>query len=239
MIPADRQYTKLEAVCIITADIQDGTVRSASSYAKQFGWDHKRVQRFMASADIINLASPADAPKQSSDINTLERVMPEESPEELSKVSAQQTPGGRPANALEQSNNINALKRVMPGRCPEDARKTPSVFIKEKKKENTSVLFDQFYAVYPKRKNKSAAEKAFQKLNPSAQLFAKIMDALSWQTQQPEWQKNNGQFIPFPASWLNRRRWEDERPTTVDTPATCTADTGASADYLRKAGLIA
>lgn len=140
MIPADRQYTKLEAVCIITADIQDGTVRSASSYAKQFGWDHKRVQRFMASADIINLASPADAPKQSSDINTLERAMPEESPEELSKVSAQQTPGGRPANALEQSNNINALKRVMPGRCPEDARKTPSVFNKEKKKK-THVFF--------------------------------------------------------------------------------------------------
>ena len=25
-----------------------------------------------------------------------------------------------------------------------------------------------------------------------------------------EWTKNNGQFIPYPSTWLNQKRWEDE-----------------------------
>ena len=25
-----------------------------------------------------------------------------------------------------------------------------------------------------------------------------------------EWKKDNGQFIPYPTSWLNQKRWEDE-----------------------------
>lgn len=105
--------------------------------------------------------------------------------------------------------------------------------------QKTLVLFDKFYQAYPKRKDRAAAEKAFIKLNPSPELFAQMMDALGWQRQQPEWLKNNGQFIPLPASWINGRRWEDERPDTHTLPTTGTADAGgASAEYLRKAGLI-
>ena len=25
-----------------------------------------------------------------------------------------------------------------------------------------------------------------------------------------DWQKDNGQFIPYPATWLNAKGWEDE-----------------------------
>ena len=28
----------------------------------------------------------------------------------------------------------------------------------------------------------------------------------------PEWKKSGGEFIPYPASWLNARGWEDELP---------------------------
>lgn len=25
-----------------------------------------------------------------------------------------------------------------------------------------------------------------------------------------DWLKDNGQYIPYPSTWLNQRRWEDE-----------------------------
>ena len=25
-----------------------------------------------------------------------------------------------------------------------------------------------------------------------------------------EWQRDSGQYIPYPTSWLNQRRWEDD-----------------------------
>jgi hypothetical protein len=40
-----------------------------------------------------------------------------------------------------------------------------------------------------------------------------------WKNSQ-QWTKDNGQFIPMPATWLNGRRWEDEQPKVITlTPA--------------------
>ncbi|TBV01264.1 hypothetical protein DNK34_21550 [Pseudomonas dryadis] len=36
------------------------------------------------------------------------------------------------------------------------------------------------------------------------------MAALPKHCQRPDWLKDNGQFVPLPASWLNGKRWEDE-----------------------------
>lgn len=67
--------------------------------------------------------------------------------------------------------------------------------------------FDQFWKAYPKRKNKGDAEKAWKKVRAP---LVTILTAIENQKLSADWQKNNGQFIPYPASWLNGRRWEDE-----------------------------
>ena len=71
-------------------------------------------------------------------------------------------------------------------------------------------LFQTFYKSYPKKKGKQAAERAFLKLKPDTDLFRQIMAALEAQKKSPDWQKEGGQYIPYPATWLNGRRWEDE-----------------------------
>ena len=37
-----------------------------------------------------------------------------------------------------------------------------------------------------------------------------------------QWQKDDGQFIPHPLTWLHQGRWKDEGVTlaTIDAPAT-------------------
>ena len=70
--------------------------------------------------------------------------------------------------------------------------------------------FARFWSAYPKKAAKSVAVKAWEKLNPDADLVQTILAALELQRASPQWRKDNGQFIPLPATWLNQRRWEDE-----------------------------
>ena len=36
--------------------------------------------------------------------------------------------------------------------------------------------------------------------------------ALKTQRASEEWRRDNGRAIPYPSTWLNNRRWEDEVP---------------------------
>ena len=72
--------------------------------------------------------------------------------------------------------------------------------------------FQSFWTAYPNKKAKPAALKAFTKLKPDAELLAEMLKAIEVQKQSAQWQKDNGQYIPMPTTWLNQRRWEDEPP---------------------------
>ena len=70
--------------------------------------------------------------------------------------------------------------------------------------------FGQFWAAYPRKVAKPNAFKAWKKLKPDDEIVQKILSALEQQKKSVDWLKDNGQYVPFPATWLNGRRWEDE-----------------------------
>jgi DNA-binding transcriptional ArsR family regulator len=70
--------------------------------------------------------------------------------------------------------------------------------------------FDRFYKLYPRKQKRQAAEQAWKKLAPDADVQQQIITALAKQSTSIDWLKSGGQFIPHPASWLNGKRWEDE-----------------------------
>lgn len=70
-------------------------------------------------------------------------------------------------------------------------------------------LFEKFWSAYPRKVGKGAAEKAFKKYKPDDTLLSVMLSALSAQKRSEQWIKENGKFIPYPATWLNQRRWED------------------------------
>ena len=53
------------------------------------------------------------------------------------------------------------------------------------------------------------AAKAFRKLAMTDELMEKVMDSLSRAMESEQWKKDGGQYIPYPATWINQRRWED------------------------------
>ena len=76
--------------------------------------------------------------------------------------------------------------------------------------------FDEFWQAYPKKRSKAAALKAWKKLKPNQTLRQEIVEAVHQQAQSPDWQKEGGQFIPYPASWLNAGGWQDEGTVLPD-----------------------
>jgi hypothetical protein len=79
--------------------------------------------------------------------------------------------------------------------------------------------FDQFWAAYPRRVGKQDALKAWTKIKPDAMLLAMILHAIEKQKEGADWRKDDGQFIPHPATWLRAGRWLDEvRPYAAPPP---------------------
>jgi hypothetical protein len=70
--------------------------------------------------------------------------------------------------------------------------------------------FDRFWQAYPRKTAKPQAAKAFARLRPDEPLLLRMLAALALQRQSAQWQRDDGQFIPHPSTWLNGRRWEDE-----------------------------
>jgi hypothetical protein len=73
----------------------------------------------------------------------------------------------------------------------------------QEKKKNTCVLFDQFWALYPRKTSKQAASKAFAKLKDEDQQKA-ISNIGRLYSQTPI------QFVPHAATYINQARWDDQ-----------------------------
>ena len=72
--------------------------------------------------------------------------------------------------------------------------------------------FDEFWSAFPRHVAKSKALESWSKLDPDPSLKIKILEAIEKQKEWPQWTKEKGQYIPYPATWLNQHRWEDETP---------------------------
>lgn len=108
----------------------------------------------------------------------------------------------------------------------------------EDKIKYKNTLFESFWEAYPKKINKPNALKAFLKVNPDEALLAAMLAAIATQKASEQWQRDDGRFIPYPATWLNGRRWEDETNTTTggyvpNDPTESEAD-----ELLQKAGIL-
>lgn len=77
-------------------------------------------------------------------------------------------------------------------------------------KEIVLERFDRFWSAYPRKVSKKKAMEAWMKLAPSEELTRKIIAAVKARAQMKDWQKEDGAFIPHPATYLNQERWTDQ-----------------------------
>lgn len=97
--------------------------------------------------------------------------------------------------------------------CNTEKEKEKEKETREEKRHREDVRqreFDAFWKAYPRKTAKQDAIKAFAKLQEKE--YPLLIPAIERQKQTEDWKKQNGKFIPYPATWLNGRRWEDELP---------------------------
>lgn len=81
------------------------------------------------------------------------------------------------------------------------------------KGEAYSDAFLSFWSAYPRKVGKGEAWKVWKRLRPDGVLVSLMLNAVALQRGSPAWERDGGQYIPHPATWLRQRRWEDETDT--------------------------
>jgi hypothetical protein len=72
------------------------------------------------------------------------------------------------------------------------------------------MTFDSFWELYPKRVAKKDARKAWDKLKVTDELFLLIEQDIKQRIDMGLW--DDYQYVPYPATYLNAERWDDELP---------------------------
>ena len=77
-------------------------------------------------------------------------------------------------------------------------------------KEKTNEVFEFFWSEYPKCKRKGSkadALKTFSKYENQGELITRVLQLFK---QDESFLKQDGEFIPSPSSWLNKKHWEND-----------------------------
>jgi hypothetical protein len=130
--------------------------------------------------------------------------------EQPSSLPAPDKSGASPVQTPDAPLPLPEVARLIPDSLPliPDSIETPPT--PRKRGSAGADGFDEFWSAYPRKTAKPAAMKAFCKLAPSAELLDDLLQAIARQKHWPAWCKDEGQFIPHPATWINGRRWEDQ-----------------------------
>jgi hypothetical protein len=70
--------------------------------------------------------------------------------------------------------------------------------------------FDTFWNAYPKKIGKDKCRRWFDSHKVESELLEQMLTALDTQKRSDQWTREDGRFIPYPYTWLNQGRWQDE-----------------------------
>lgn len=70
--------------------------------------------------------------------------------------------------------------------------------------------FETFWTEYPRKDDRRAAIRAWDKLKPDRALCRTMYAALRRQRGSEQWAEAGGRYIPLFSTWLNGRKWENQ-----------------------------
>jgi len=82
-----------------------------------------------------------------------------------------------------------------------------------KKPSKHEESFKAFWKEYPNKKAVAKARAAWKKAQGALPDIDIVLAAIQKQKQSQQWKKEQGQYIPHPATWINGACWEDETET--------------------------
>lgn len=114
-----------------------------------------------------------------------------------------------PMGFSETQNNPSVFEETQKSQTKSKTKsKTNSITpIAPKGAKRPDAEFEKFWLAYPTKVGRKPARKAFDKTTVPIDT---MLSALEKQKRSASWEKDNGQYIPNPTTWLNQERWNDE-----------------------------
>lgn len=128
---------------------------------------------------------------------------PPETPQSKEKHSKEKKSRGNQSVSPSEKSGESLTVETVGMATGSETRELPSMTLTEQR-------FEELWKAYPRRVGKQAALTAFKKIKPTAELFTRILAAIGAARRTEQWQRENGRYIPNPATWLNQGRWDDE-----------------------------
>ena len=172
------------------------------SLMDRWGWSNSKVNnfiRFLVSQLMISITVQKSAAGKATEGTTITvlnyciyqgQQITESDAEKDTKETQKRRRQDAEATKQEPKNNKNKRKEYIPASGYD--------------------YFSDFWEAYPRKVAKADAVKAFAKLKMTAELMKVVMVGLYRAIDSEAWQRDGGKYIPYPASWLNGKRWEDE-----------------------------
>lgn len=203
----DQSVSRWEATCASrsAAGKQSAAARAAKKFADK-----------VSCGDDCGDDDCSGTERRSTTLNAVEAPSspfngPEQSSTTFNAVEASSTP----FNGAEQSSTEAAYSNTQ-SNTQSNSQSNSHSQSHSQSQSNLTADFERFWNSYPRKVGKQAARRAFEQAGiPVDRLLA----ALERQRGAPQWQRDNGRYIPNPATWLNEGRWEDE--TAAPPPWDC------------------
>lgn len=133
------------------------------------------------------------------------------------KPSAEsKTTSGRPADDLQTACGTVPY-RTVPNQDQKDHPASPATSeakkqkpVKKKAKVDYTPEFERVYTHYPRKVNKFEAYQAYQAIGDPRPTDDELIASIERHKTTKQWQEEGGRYIPYMATFLNKRRWEDE-----------------------------
>lgn len=125
-------------------------------------------------------------------------------------------PQGRESGSLDVGNDVPTIPHKNP-------KRSPNKIDHAKCDQRIHDLFGRWYELYPLKKGRGQALKAFTKLNPSPEQVEAMIAAVESQKADRLRRQAAGEWVPdwkHPATWINGECWADEtEPAPGEAPA--------------------
>lgn len=129
-------------------------------------------------------------------------------PPKLREDSAFEAESSRTREDKRREEQIREIDHPLPPEGDADESTLALSQARGRPKDEPSPDFLRFWDSYPRKEAKPKAWRAWQKtIRPDIEV---ILTAVSRQRESTQWKKEDGQFIPMPATWISNNRWEDK-----------------------------
>lgn len=98
--------------------------------------------------------------------------------------------------------------------------------------------FERIWAKYPRKDAKGKAYKAYMELLKAGALpeTDDLIERITYRKFEPDWERENGKYVPYFSTWLHNRGWEDAGCFSDTTPEQRARNERASAIYAKYNG---